>query len=241
MRWLIEFVLKIFKMLIRMFGSQNRVPVDMKLSTYNLDVPEGWLVPTEAEWAEEIDTWPSKDIAGSFASVLKISHGGLRLQSTGVVSINPQGYYWTSDVVDGNFAIRLGFQLTPPELALSSISTGYSVRLIKQTGLPLVSGDQSFTYNGASWTYREVESLTGRIWMDRNLGASQVASALDDALAFGDLFQWGRNIDGHQVRTSGTTATRSSSDTTGHGNFILTVGLPVNWRNPQNDNLWQPI
>ncbi len=81
--------------------------------------------------------------------------------------------------------------------------------------------------------------VTGRIWMDRNLGASRVATSSTDEEAYGDLYQWGRAADGHESRTSGTTSSLSSSDTPGHGNFILVSSNPYDWRSPQNDNLWQ--
>ena len=77
--------------------------------------------------------------------------------------------------------------------------------------------------------------------MDRNLGASQVATSSTDAAAYGDLYQWGRAADGHQIRTSGTTATLAISDTPGHGDFITVGSSPYDWRNPQNDNLWQGV
>jgi hypothetical protein len=38
---------------------------------------------------------------------------------------------------------------------------------------------------------------TGKIWMDRNLGASQVATSSTHANSYGDLYQWGRRADGH--------------------------------------------
>ena len=82
---------------------------------------------------------------------------------------------------------------------------------------------------------------TGKIWMDRNLGASQVATSSTDANSYGHLYQWGRGNDGHQVRTSGTTTTKSSSDTPGHGDFILITKDPYDWRSPQNTNLWQGV
>jgi uncharacterized protein (TIGR02145 family) len=82
---------------------------------------------------------------------------------------------------------------------------------------------------------------TGEIWMDRNLGASQVATSSTDAAAYGDLYQWGRAADGHESRTSGTTSTLATSDTPGHGNFITNGSSPYDWRNPQNDNLWQGV
>ena len=82
---------------------------------------------------------------------------------------------------------------------------------------------------------------TGKIWMDRNLGASQVATSSTVAAAYGDLYQWGRSADGHEIRTSGTTTTLATSDTPGHGNFITSGSYPYDWRNPQNDNLWQGV
>jgi uncharacterized protein (TIGR02145 family) len=85
----------------------------------------------------------------------------------------------------------------------------------------------------------EVVSLTGRVWMDRNLGASRVATSSTDALAYGDFYQWGRLADGHQLRTSLTTPTPADSDNPGHANFITTISEPHDWRASQNDNLWQ--
>ena len=82
---------------------------------------------------------------------------------------------------------------------------------------------------------------TGKIWMDRNLGASQVATSSTVAAAYGDLYQWGRSADGHEIRTSGTTTTLATSDTPGHGKFITSGSYPYDWRNPQNDNLWQGV
>ncbi|WP_417914594.1 hypothetical protein [Candidatus Electronema sp. JM] len=82
-----------------------------------------------------------------------------------------------------------------------------------------------------------VTSLTGRVWMDRNLGASRAATSSTDAEAYGDLYQWGRLTDGHEKRTSGTTTTLSSTDVPGHGDFIMTS--TYNWMNPPNFNLWQ--
>lgn len=43
-----------------------------------------------------------------------------------------------------------------------------------------------------------VVSRTGRIWMDKNLGAKRVATSPEDSLAFGFYYQWGRGSDGHQ-------------------------------------------
>ena len=77
--------------------------------------------------------------------------------------------------------------------------------------------------------------------MDRNLGATQAATSSTDVDAYGDLYQWGRFSDGHQCRTSATTATLSSIDQPAHGDFILAPSTPYDWRSPQNDNLWQGV
>ncbi len=79
---------------------------------------------------------------------------------------------------------------------------------------------------------------SGKIWMDRNLGASQVATSSTDAASYGDLYQWGRGTDGHQLRTSNITSTISNTPITGHGNFIINSNSPMNWFNTDINNLW---
>jgi uncharacterized protein (TIGR02145 family) len=90
----------------------------------------------------------------------------------------------------------------------------------------------------------------GRCWKDRNLGAASVATASDDAAAYGDLYQWGRLGDGHQyinrtvfpnVPISGTTTEISVNDVPRHSNFIVASSSPWDWRVPQNDSLWQGL
>jgi uncharacterized protein (TIGR02145 family) len=81
----------------------------------------------------------------------------------------------------------------------------------------------------------------GQVWMDRNLGASRVATSMDDEEAYGDLYQWGRGTDGHEKRTSGTTSDLSGDTTPGHGDFILSPSSPRDWLEPHNGNLWQPV
>ena len=95
--------------------------------------------------------------------------------------------------------------------------------------------------SGATTVVDVTNPTTGRIWMDRNLGATQVATSSTDVYSYGDLYQWGRRADGHQCRTSPTTATLSSIDQPAHGNFIIAPSAPYDWRSPQNVNLWQGV
>jgi uncharacterized protein (TIGR02145 family) len=102
--------------------------------------------------------------------------------------------------------------------------------------------DITFTYRGSSVTYGTIEktiSGTTYCWMDRNLGASRKATSSTDSQSYGDLFQWGRLDDGHQDRESDTTSTRATSNNPGHDDFITHTSIPRDWRNPQNDDLWQ--
>jgi uncharacterized protein (TIGR02145 family) len=94
-------------------------------------------------------------------------------------------------------------------------------------------------FNG--FTYNLVTSTTGKVWLDRNLGAAQVATSSTDAASYGDLYQWGRAADGHESRTSGTTATLSSTDAPGNSSFILPPNSPYDWRSGQNASLWQGV
>ncbi|MBP6237264.1 MAG: hypothetical protein KA536_14050 [Saprospiraceae bacterium] len=100
----------------------------------------------------------------------------------------------------------------------------------------------TFNYNGSTVTFGTVlNPTTNRCWLDRNLGASQVATSSTDAAAYGDLFQWGRRSDGHQARSSNTTNIVSTTDTPEHGDFILTEDVSGDWRSPQNSSLWQGV
>jgi uncharacterized protein (TIGR02145 family) len=118
---------------------------------------------------------------------------------------------------------------------------GGQIKTAKNWALQYPQGSV-FCASGPTVVNDVTNPTTGKIWMDRNLGAAQVATSSTDAVSYGDLYQWGRRSDGHQCRTSATTTTLSSVDQPAHGNFILTVGATYgDWRNPQNNNLWQGV
>lgn len=81
-------------------------------------------------------------------------------------------------------------------------------------------------------------AITGRTWMDRNLGASQVATSITDAASYGSLYQWGRLTDGHELSNSSTTTIVSTSNNPGHSDFIIGSD---DWITPSNDLLWQGV
>lgn len=111
----------------------------------------------------------------------------------------------------------------------------------------------TFAYNGEDVTCGIItSSATGRKWLDRNLGAGDVPSAFDDWKNYGDLFQWGRSADGHQLieRSGGTNSDVSGVETTTepasgdrptHALFIINSAAPNDWSIPSNDNRWQGV
>jgi uncharacterized protein (TIGR02145 family) len=128
-----------------------------------------------------------------------------------------------------NFAISIGGQS-----CTFSLTVVYSLAALYPAG-------SVFCSSGPTTIVDVTNPVTGKTWMDRNLGAIQAATSSTHENAYGDLYQWGRRSDGHQCRTSATTTTLSSTDQPGNGNFILAPNTPSNWRSPQNVNLWQGV
>ena len=109
----------------------------------------------------------------------------------------------------------------------------------------------TFTYNGASVTYGTISrtiSGTTKCWLDRNLGATTGSSTSNtDANALGDLFQWGRGADGHQLinRSTNSPVNGATSTLITDLNKISNLKINVNgttnrdWFSPSNNTLWQ--
>ncbi|MCI5138689.1 MAG: hypothetical protein D3922_09820 [Candidatus Electrothrix sp. AR1] len=121
---------------------------------------------------------------------------------------------------------------------------------VQKAGTLKWTGVQLMFCDGVQWTAIQLQgsagsygtiSYQGVVWLDRNLGAQRVAIDLHDVSAFGDLYQWGRPADGHQIRTSGTTTELSAGDIPGHNNFITVQSAYMgDWRQTPNSNLWSP-
>ena len=171
------------------------------------------------------------------------------------------GVYFEQSVASSGVT-GLSAKLSSGTLANGSGSLNYTI-----TGTPSGAGDANFilsicgrtctlTRNVTASTYptgtieclgtattvkNVINPATGKIWMDRNLGASRVATSINDADSYGDLYQWGRKSDGHQCRNSATSATLSSTEQPAQSNFIVAPNSPNDWLSHQNDNLWQGV
>ena len=108
----------------------------------------------------------------------------------------------------------------------------------------LTAGDTgcvSFTYQGSQVSYTTVRGTDGNIWLQQNLGSTQVAGTMADEEAYGDLFQWGRWADGHQKRTSLTTATTPAPNNPtglGAGSDLYITGTPAWWATNALTDTW---
>jgi uncharacterized protein (TIGR02145 family) len=173
------------------------------------------------------------------------THSGQTVASTGVTGL-------TATLNAGTFANGAGnltYTITGTPSASGTASFALNIGGQSCTLIMTVISSVIGTYppgsvfcNGTPTAVVDVTNpTTGRIWMDRNLGATQAATSSTDAASYGDLYQWGRRSDGHQCRNSATTTTLSSTDQPANGNFILQNNSPSDWRSPQNNNLWQGV
>lgn len=117
--------------------------------------------------------------------------------------------------------------------------TGYSTTILKFHSDILHSGlrykvlpEMTVKVNGVD------QSLA---FLDRNLGATQVATDLKDAASYGWLFQFGRRADGHQVvnwapaGTSGTFNLTKAPNTSAPANRVTADNTPYYNKNASND------
>ncbi len=193
--------------------------------------PTGYRIPTGTELETEINGFIS-NATGAF-DALKLPLAGDRY-SGDFRNVGVRGFLWSSTAVGPNY-LRINNVNSIDSVGVAYVRDNSAHR---QLALP-IRCIKKFVNQSVTDTTTEVVPLTsptGRIWMDRNLGATQVADSLTDAAAYGDLYQWGRAKDGHQNRTSNTTTTIATSARAGHGNFII---ADSNWTDfAADDALW---
>ena len=96
--------------------------------------------------------------------------------------------------------------------------------------------DDEISHNGFDYL-KVLSPITGKIWLDRNLGALQSCTSYRDPDCTGDYFQWGRNADGHEKTTSTTTNLQAVSVDAIGSDFILTdVNNSRDWANAVDEN-----
>ncbi|MEA2049197.1 MAG: FISUMP domain-containing protein [Campylobacterota bacterium] len=133
-------------------------------------------------------------------------------------------------------------------ILLFSSCTGSSGSLFSNNGTTItgIDNDTNITHNGT--TYGTVISpYTGRIWLDRNLGASEVCSKSRGSFTsnenynssqmncYGDYYQWGREHDGHQESNSTITTILATSITSVGNSFIQNSSSSYDWSDIDDD------
>lgn len=145
------------------------------------------------------------------------------------VSFSASGFFSTT----GNKTINLIGSGTPTSIGNKIYTVTYDTTTCQLRNLTYGTPPAGGSCRGDSEIVDRVSGMTGRVWMDRNLGASRAATSFTDYEAFGCLYQVGRPADGHEIiqwwsTTSGamssTTSTKSSSLTPGHSRFITSTG-----------------
>ena len=205
-------------------------------------------LPTDAEWQNEANTWSPGGIVSAFSSILKLPAAGRRLQSDGSLSyVGANGYYWSS-TVSSIGSLYLDFNSSGAYMIAEDRANGMPVRLIVDGTFTQIGYNNNYlgkTIQYLGLTYGFVyNTTTQKIWLDRNLGATQVATSFNDAASYGDLYQWGRSADGHQLRTSlnydGDALPKpSTASETGawDSKFITTYTTPFDWLSIQDNSL----
>ena len=155
----------------------------------------------------------------------------------------------------------LGYLMGTFTLALNAAGDTAEVQLRDVAGIPdrmMGQVDNNGNTNTHDFLYLPVTNpITGRTWLNNNLGAnyanvnhasfniSQQATSETDHHAYGSLFQWGRQADGHELMTwidrttgVGTTASAAGQSATS----VSTVGHfltgSADWLSAQDDTLW---
>lgn len=94
---------------------------------------------------------------------------------------------------------------------------------------------ETIYHNGLE--YKTVLSKhTGKIWLDRNLGAKTLPDSEDDENGFGDYYQYSRLNDGHEKIHSDVIAKVCKDEDHSHGDFITSCkNHSYSWSKDCND------
>ncbi len=178
------------------------------------------------------------------------------IDTTSVVSLDGSGssdanvgdvltYQWSITAAPTDSSAILSDVTAEAPVFTADKDGSYIVQLIVNDGTNnsvastvTITASSLVSHNGLD--YRTVESpYTKRIWLDRNVGASQLCTSITDLDCCGGYYQWGRNTDGHELPSSSLDTTLASS-LNNVGPYLINPASapspnPLDWVNTQID------
>jgi hypothetical protein len=156
-------------------------------------------------------TW-SEDVSGFTTDDITISGG-----TKGTFSSTSNKVYTLAITPNSNSSDTITIDVSANSVIDSSSNGNDIITQYTQAVNTVIAGD--ILWKGLY--YNEITSPhTGKVWLDRNLGASRVCTKFDDEQCYGDYYQWGRDADGHE-KESNTNYDSRISDLISSSNFII--------------------
>ena len=162
--------------------------------------PVNFRVPTQQEFKDENILAANFTLNNTVTNVLKLATAGERDLDKGIVKEGELGTYWTGEsykrVVGGSWQ----YSVYPYVKYQPGTDVGYEgTRAIGKNVRCIM--EEEIIHNEVN--YMPIKSpSTGRVWLDRNVGATKACASKTDTACYGGLYQWGRDTDGHEISTS---------------------------------------
>lgn len=119
---------------------------------------------------------------------------------------------------------------------LTNLEDTNNIKVENKITTSFTTGDTVAIEDAYGNIYKEITSpKTGKVWLDRNLGATKVCESLTDGCK-GDYFQWGRKANGHEKANATTSSTKLADDVTSNGSFI--TSSDTRWSTKTDESLW---
>lgn len=172
------------------------------LSAVNNPCPPLWRLPTRIE----IETLGLARNIDAFNSKLRLPTTGYQeYSSLNVLGRANDAYLWTAEALNTeNRSVAYVFSNSTADSVSHYPGQGMPVRCVHDASVMRVSSELAQvgdTLEHLGTPYAVIE-YRGMEWLDRNLGADTVADSLTHQQAYGDYYQWGRRVDGHQIKTN---------------------------------------
>jgi len=198
--------------------------------SFTFKVNDGTIDSNEANVTITVNSVNDKPVADAGDDQKDVAQGStVTLDGSGSSDVESANltYTWTiKKKPSGSEASLSNATVVNPSFTVDKTGV-YRVQLIVNDGtddsLPsivtIIVCSNPITFNGLKYC-SVVSPYTGRIWLDRNIGASRVCTTINDTSCYGDYYQWGRNRDGHEKSNSALTSIQATDLNSTDNKFI---------------------